>query len=104
MQPTLKLDLVLNNQGLVLVVNWLRKLGRNSVVSSRILDNKTSVAFHTLEDMWLLDSPLANVCPLLILLGTLHVLLCMGWLPSLLPIIRELLEEVCLDVGWLSQS
>jgi hypothetical protein len=54
--------------------------------------------------MWLLNSPLADVCPLLIHIGSLHVLLRVGWLPSLLPVVCELLDEVALNLGRLLYS
>jgi hypothetical protein len=63
----LKLDLVLNNESLALVLNLLWELGRNGVVSGRVLDDETLIAFHPLEDSWLFDGPFSNVCPLLIL-------------------------------------
>jgi hypothetical protein len=100
----LKLDLVLNNKSLALVLNWLGELGRDGVVSSRVLDNEALVAIDALEHMWLLNSPLADVCPLLIHIGSLHVLLRVGWLPSLLPVVCELLDEVALNLGRLLYS
>jgi hypothetical protein len=94
----LELDLVLNNEGLSLVVNFLGELGRDGMMSCGVLDDKTLVAFHALVDMRLLDSPFSNICPFLIFLaGALGVLLGMGWLPSRLPIVGELLDKVTLD-------
>lgn len=61
----MKLDLVLDDEVLALGVNWLRKLGRNSMVSSFVLGNQTLVAFNALEDCGFLDRPGANVLPLL---------------------------------------
>ena len=52
---TLKFDLVLDNQVLVLGVNRLRELGRDGMVSSLVLDNETFVAFHALQNHWFLD-------------------------------------------------
>ena len=101
---TLKLDLVLNNESLALIVDLLWEFGRDGVVSSRVLDNETLIALHSLEDSWLLDSPFSNICPLLIFVRTLGVLLGMGWLPSRLPVICELLDEVGLDGGVLQRD
>ena len=47
--------------------------------------------------MWLLYSPLSNICPFLILIGAFGVLLGMGRLPAGVPVICELLNEVTLD-------
>jgi hypothetical protein len=66
---TLKLHLVLDNESLALVLNLLREFGRDSMVSSCVLDHQTLVSLHTLEDVRLLYSPLSNICPLLILVG-----------------------------------
>ena len=88
---TLQLDLVLNNQGLVGVVNLVGELGGNSMVGRLVLDNKTLLALHTLEDVGLLNRPLANVGPLLI--SASGVLLGVGGLPSRLPVVGKLLDE-----------
>lgn len=69
------------------------------MVSGRVLDNKTLVALDSLELDGLLDGPLANICPFLILVGAGGILLRVGGLPSLLPIIGELLKEVGLEGG-----
>lgn len=99
---TLKLHLVLNNEGLALVVNLLGELGRDGVVSGGVLDDKTLVALNSLVLVGLLNSPLANVGPFLFLLslvGAASVLLGVRRLPSRLPVIGELLQEVRLDGG-----
>ena len=67
------------------------------MVSSGVLDNKTLLALHALDDGGLLNSPLANVGPLLF--GTSGVLLGVGRLPSSLPVVCELLEEGSLEAG-----
>lgn len=96
---TLELGLVLNNQSLALVVNLLGELGGDGVVSGLVLDNQALVALHSLVDGGLLDGPLADVRPLLLLLAcALEVLLCVGRLPSCLPVIGELLKEWTLEV------
>lgn len=92
---TLKLDLVLNNEGLVLVVNLRGELGRDGMVSSRVLENETLITLHSLVDLGLFDGPFSNICPLLII-GR-GILLGVGRLPSLLPVVGELLEEVGLE-------
>jgi len=94
-QGVLRLNLVLDHKGLALVVNLLRELGRDSVVSGRVLDDQTLVAFNTLEDSGLLDRPLANVGPVLLGLGI--ILLCGGALPPGLPIVGKLLKEGSLE-------
>ncbi len=93
---TLKLDLILNDEGLALVVDLLGELGRDGVVGGGVLDNKTLVTLHSLVDGGLLNSPLADVRPLLIILG---VLLGVGRLPPLLPVIGELFQEGSLELG-----
>lgn len=106
-QLTLKLHLVLNNEGLALVVNLLGELGRDGVVSGGVLDDKTLVAVNSLVLVGLLNSPLANVGPFLFLLslvGAASVLLGVRRLPSGLPVIGELLQEVRLDGGGLNDE
>lgn len=96
---TLELDLVLDNKSLALVVNLLGELGGDGVVSGLVLDNQALVSLNSLVDGGLLDSPLANVGPLLLLLACAgKVLLCVGRLPSCLPVIGELLKEWSLEV------
>ncbi len=104
MALTLKLNFVLDNKCLSLVLNLLGELGRDGVMSCGILDDKTFVTLHALIDMRLLYSPLSDVCPFLILVRTSCVLLGMGWLPSSLPIFCELLEEVGLELGRLRRK
>ena len=65
------------------------------MVSSLVLDDETLVALNALQDGGLLDGPVADVCPLLIV--GLDVLLCVRGLPSVLPVICELLEERSLE-------
>lgn len=89
MRRTLWLDLVLNNQGLALVVHLLGKLGRDGVVGSGILQHQALVALDTLENGRLLNRPLSNVDPVLI--GSGVFLLGMRWGPSLFPVVGELL-------------
>jgi hypothetical protein len=96
---TLELDLVLNNKGVVLVVNGRGELGRDGVVSSLVLDDQTLVTLHALQHGGLLDGPGTNVRPLLIV--GLDILLCVRRLPSVLPVVCELLEEWCLELGGL---
>jgi hypothetical protein len=94
---TLELDLVLDDEGLALVIDLLGELGRDGVVGSWVLDHQALVTLHSLEDMRLLYRPLSNVGPLLVLVGVLGVLLGVGWLPAGIPTICELLDEVALD-------
>ena len=88
-QRVLGLDLILDHQGLALVVDLLGELGGNGVVRGRVLDDQTLIAFNTLEDGRLFDSPLTDVGPVLLGLGV--VLLGAGTLPPGLPVISELL-------------
>lgn len=96
-QASLELGLILDNQGVILVVNGLWELGGDGVVGSLVLEHKTLVAVNATEDTWLLDGPLSNVCP--ILLSAL--LLRLRSLPSRLPVVCELLEEWGLESGGL---
>jgi hypothetical protein len=86
----------LDDEGLALGVDLLRELGRDGVMGSRVLDDQTLVTLHALVDGRLLDSPLANVGPLLL---TGVVLLRIGRLPPGLPVVGELLEEGSLELG-----
>lgn len=97
---TLHLDLVLNNEGLSLVVNLLGEFGRNGVMGSCVLDNETFITLHTLEDVGLLYSPFSNISPFFFLFArTLCVFLGVGWLPSCFPVIGELFNEVAGNLG-----
>lgn len=93
--PTLELDLVLDNEGVVFVVDLLGELRRNGVVSRLVLEHETLVALDTLEHAGLLNRPGADVCPLL--LGGLVVLLGVRDLPARFPVVGELFVERCLD-------
>lgn len=101
-QGVLRLDLILDHQGLALVVNLLGELGRDGVVSSRVLHDQTLVALNSLEDGGLLNSPLANEGPVLLGLGV--VLLRVRELPPGLPVISELLQEGSLKRGGLDRG
>lgn len=94
---TLKLDFILYNKGVVLVVNGLGKFGGNGVMSSLVLDNKALVTLHAFEDGGLLHRPGANVCPLLVI--SLDILLCVRGLPSVFPVVCELFEEGSFELG-----
>jgi hypothetical protein len=74
------------------------------MMSCSVLDDKTLVALHALVDMGLFYSPFSDICPFLILVRTLCVLLGMGWLPSGLPIVCELLKEVGLELSRLRRN
>lgn len=101
---TLELDLILNNEGLTLVVDLLGELGRDGVVSGRVLDDKTLIVLDALVLGGLLDSPLTNVRPVfLLLVGARSVLLGMRRLPALFPVVGELLKEVGLEGGRLQE-
>lgn len=94
---TLRLDLILNNQGLALVINLLREFRRDSMVGGRVLYNETLVSVDTLEDSGFLNGPFTDVGPVLFRLGV--ILLRMGWRPPRFPIIGELLEERSFEGG-----
>jgi hypothetical protein len=66
------------------------------VVGSGVLHDQTLVTIDTLEDGGLLDSPFANVGPVIL---RLVVLLRVGRLPPRLPVVRELLQERSLEAG-----
>lgn len=95
----MRLDFVLNHQGLALVVNLLGELGRDGVVSSSVLHDQTLVALNTLEDGGLLDCPFTDVSPLILGLG---ILLCVGRLPPRIPAVCELFQEGSFEVGRLA--
>lgn len=98
----MKLNFILYNEGLALVVDLFGEFGRDGMVSGSVLDDQALITFHALEDMRLLDGPLSNVCPFLFFVGALRVLLGMGCLPTGVPVIGELLEEIGLYLGGLS--
>jgi hypothetical protein len=97
----LEFDLILHNKSLVLVVDLGREFGRDGVVSSGVLENKTLVTLDTREDGGLFNRPLANVGPVFIALGVF--LLCVGDLPSRIPVVGELFEKGCLEGSRLRQ-
>jgi hypothetical protein len=76
----------------------LGELGGDGVVGSGVLYDQTLVAIDTLEDRGLLDSPFADVGPVIL---RLVVLLCVGGLPARLPVVRKLLQERSLEGGGL---
>jgi len=69
----LKLNLVLYNQSLASVVNLGREFGGDGMMSGRVLDDKTFVAFHARVDSWLLYGPFSDVGPVLVTLGILFL-------------------------------
>lgn len=60
---TLELDLILNYEGLALVIYSLVELGGNGVMSCGVLDHKTFVFFNSLENGRLLNGPGPNIGP-----------------------------------------
>ena len=98
----MKLDLILNNKGVFLVVDLLGKFGGDGMMSCWILYYQTLILLNGLEDMGLLNSPLANVCPFFGSLGIFF--LGMRWLPACFPVIRELFKEFGFDFGRLCES
>ena len=100
---TLKFDFVLDNQVLALGINWLGELRRDGVVSSLVLDNETFVAFHALQNHRLLDRPGADILPLL-LRRLVRLLFGVRCFPPRVPVICELLEEGCFEVGGLMEA
>lgn len=67
------------------------------MMSGRILYNQTLVLLNGLEDVGLLDRPFADVCPFFGSLGIFF--LCVGGFPPCVPVVCELFEEVCFDIG-----
>ena len=94
---TLRLDLILNHQSLALVVNLLGELGRDSVVSSRVLHDETLVALHSVKNGCFFNSPVTDIGPVFVRPGV--VLFGVGSSPSGFPALGELFEERCLQVG-----
>lgn len=94
---TLELDFILNNQRLALVVDDLGEFGRDGVMGGGVLDHQALITLNTLEDGRFLNSPFADVSPLLF--GRLVVLFGVRFLPPLIPVVGELLEERRLELG-----
>lgn len=90
----LVLDLVLYDEGLVGEGDGLIKWGRDSVVCSLALCNKTLVTLND-GDQRVLDFPLADVAEGLTTNGSL--LGCFRGHPTFCPVIGELLNERSLD-------
>ena len=92
--PTLKLDLVLDNERVLLVVDLLRELCGDGVVGSGGLCHEALVAFN--DDLGrVLDLPFADVAEGF---AANRSLLCgLGGRPPLGPLLGELLEEGGLD-------
>ena len=67
------------------------------MMSGWVLYDQTLILLDSLEDMGLLNRPLADICPFF---GSLRVFLFrMGGFPACFPVICELFEEVCFDIG-----
>lgn len=64
LEAGLELDLVLDDEGVILVGDGLVELAGDGVVGSLVLEDETLVALDTAEDRGLLDGPLAVVSPL----------------------------------------
>lgn len=97
----MRLDLVLNHQGLALVVDLLGELGGDGVVSSGVLHDQTLVTIDTLQDSRLLNGPFTNVSPFI--LGLSVILLRVRRLPPSLPVVGELLKEGSLEGSGLTR-
>ena len=67
------------------------------MMSCWVLYDQTLVLLNGLKDMRLFNGPLADVCPFFGGLGIFF--LCVRGFPPCVPVICELLEEVCFDVG-----
>ena len=66
-------------------------------MSSWVFYDQTLILLNGLEHMGLLNRPLANIGPFF---GSLRVfLLCVRGFPACFPVICELLEEICFDIG-----
>lgn len=76
---------------------------RNAITLSRrgINLTKTSITLNSLQNSWLLNSPLSNICPLFIT-SLVVFLLRMRYLPPGFPAFCELFEEGCFDSSRLS--
>jgi hypothetical protein len=66
LEAGLELDLVLDDEGVILVGDGLVELAGDGVVGSLVLEDETLVALDAAEDRGLLDGPLAVVSPLLL--------------------------------------
>ena len=66
-------------------------------MSGWVLYDQTLILLNSLEDMRLLNRPLADICPFF---GSLRVfLLRMRGFPACFPVVCELFEEICFDIG-----
>lgn len=77
------------------------------MVSGRVLHHQALIALDALVLEGLLHSPFADEGPFLfvvLLVGPSDVLLSVGSLPSLVPVVGELLEEVRLDSSGLRKK
>jgi hypothetical protein len=101
-QLTLKLDFVLYDQSLALVINLGGEFRRNGMMGSWVLEDEAFVALHARVDSGLLYRPFSNVRPVFFTLGVL--LLRMRNLPSCLPVISELFEEGSFQGGRLCKT
>ena len=66
LQAALKLDLILNDKSIALVRDWRVEFGGDGVVSGLVFENKTLITIHATKDSGLLDTPGADVLPLLL--------------------------------------
>ncbi len=67
------------------------------MMGCRVFYDKTLILLNGLKDSGLLNSPLADICPFF---GSLRIFFfCVGGFPACLPIVCELFEEICFDVG-----
>lgn len=67
------------------------------MMSGWVLDDQALISLNGLEDMGLLDRPLADICPFF---GSLRIFfLCVRRFPARLPVIGKLFKEICFEVG-----
>jgi hypothetical protein len=97
----LRLDLILDNKSLALVIDLLRELGRDGVVGRDILNNQTLVSVNTLVDGRFLNGPFADISPILLRLGVF--LLGVRRSPPRFPVVRELFQEGSFKAGRLKR-
>ena len=84
----MKLDFILYNKSLSLVVDGCREFGGDGMMRGCVLHDQPLVTCDSGKDSWLFHRPFADIGPVLVTLGVL--LFGMRRSPSRVPIVGEL--------------